>query len=130
MIRVLIMEDRDSVREGLALLIASQNDMRVVGESTNAEVGVESAAALHPDVVVMDLELPYMGGVEATRRIITAAPHTHVIGFTMHASSADRAELLAAGGAALVGKDEPPTILLDAIRNVNSTLGEKNARPR
>jgi len=125
MIRVLIMEDRDTIRDALATFIGTQKDMRVIGEATNAEAGIEAAAALSPDVVVMDLELPFMGGIEATRQIKAISPHTEVIAYSMHDSPADRVEVLAAGGAALVAKDQSPAELLAVIR---TAVGQSERR--
>ncbi len=81
-IRVLIADDHPTLRDGLRAILDTQDDMQVVGEAANGMEAVERAAALRPDVVLMDLEMPALDGVEATRRIAEQLPATPVIVLT------------------------------------------------
>jgi len=83
-IRVLIADDHPLFREGLRALLESVGDTEVVGEATTGEEAVELACAERPDVVVMDLSMPGLGGIEATRRIVETADGVHVLVMTMH----------------------------------------------
>ena len=83
-LRVLLVDDSAAFREGFALLLRSVGDLDLVGQAATGEEGVRQATALQPDVVVMDLHMPGLGGVEATRRIAATSPHMRVLVLTMH----------------------------------------------
>jgi two-component system, NarL family, response regulator NreC len=117
-IRILIADDHDTVRQGLRLLIEAQSDMRVVGEADNGMTAVERIAALHPDVVVMDVTMPTLNGLEATRAVRSAHEDIAVVALTRHQDQAYVQELLAAGAAAYVLKQSDSTELIRAIRTV------------
>ena len=81
--RILIADDHDSFRSGLRAVLGTADDLVVVGEAASGSEAVSQVAALHPDVVLMDLTMPGMDGIEATRRIVDAAPHVAVLVLTM-----------------------------------------------
>lgn len=117
-IRVLLVDDHMVVRVGLKALIDAEPDMQVVGEAGNGAEGVEKTLALRPDVVVMDISMPEMDGMEATRRIRQEAPGAQVLILTVHAQEKYLFPVLKAGGAGYVLKSTVDTELLDAIRVV------------
>src|SRR5215470_13551631 len=81
--RVLLADDHPIFRNGMRALLASVTDIEVVGEATSGDEAIAQAASLQPDVVLMDLQMPGIGGVEATRRILYASPHIRVLVVTM-----------------------------------------------
>ena len=106
------------VRVGLKALIDAEPDLVVVGEASNGVEGVEQARTLLPDVAVMDISMPEMDGLEATRRIRQECPAVHVLILTVHAQEKYLFPVLKAGGAGYVLKSTVDTELLDAIRAV------------
>ena len=115
-IRVLLADDHETVRQGLKLLIDSQADMEVVGEVGDGKRAVASAAALKPAVIVLDVSMPEMNGLWATRGIRQEAPETKIVALTRHAEDAYVKELLGAGAIGYVLKQSASTELLVAIR--------------
>lgn len=116
--RVLLADDHMVVRIGLTALIDSEPDMQVVGEAENGRQAIEKARDLLPDVIVMDISMPEMDGLEATRRIRNELPACHVLILTVHAQEKYLFPVLKAGGAGYVLKSTVDTELLDAIRTV------------
>jgi DNA-binding NarL/FixJ family response regulator len=116
-INLLLVDDQVQVRRGLRMRLALERDMAVVGEAGDGTTAVALALACEPDVVVMDLEMPGMDGIEATQRI-TEAGACPVVVLSIHDSAADRLAARRAGAAAFVAKAEPAENLLAAIRNV------------
>ncbi|HEV7279033.1 MAG TPA: response regulator transcription factor [Pirellulaceae bacterium] len=111
--RLLIVDDHAGVRTALQRMLSLVPDVQVVGVAESGEEAIALAAAQRPTVVLMDVEMPGIGGVEATRRLKSLLPDLRVIGY----SSDDRAEpMRAAGAAAFVRKGDPPERLLEAIR--------------
>ncbi|GIV68317.1 response regulator [Caldilinea sp.] len=117
-IRVLLVDDHMIVRVGLKALINAEPDMEVIGEAENGAEGVAAAVALRPDVVVMDISMPVMDGLEATRRIRQERPEVQVLILTVHAHEKYLFPVLKAGAAGYVLKSTVDTELLDAIRTV------------
>ena len=117
-IRVLLVDDHMIVRVGLKALINAEPDMEVIGEAENGAEGVAAAVALRPDVVVMDISMPIMDGLEATRRIRQERPEVQVLILTVHAHEKYLFPVLKAGAAGYVLKSTVDTELLDAIRTV------------
>jgi DNA-binding NarL/FixJ family response regulator len=115
-LRVLLAEDHETVRHGLRLLIDGQEDMEVVGEASDGRVAVEQAAALRPDLVVLDVSMPRMNGLEVARALAATLPRTAVVALTRHADEAYVQELMAAGASGYVLKQSPSGELLAAIR--------------
>jgi DNA-binding NarL/FixJ family response regulator len=115
-LRVLVAEDHAIVREGLRALLDAQPDMEVVGEAADGREALDAAKALGPDVVVMDISMPGVSGIIATRRLKELRPHLPVVTLTRHADHTSLEALLRAGGSAYVLKQSPHAELLRAIR--------------
>ena len=116
MIRVLLVDDHETVREGLRLLVNAQSDMTVVGDAGDGRSAIDGAAALAPDVVVLDLTMPGMNGLAAAKALKASSSHTAIVALTRHDDDAFVQELVAAGAAGYVLKQSPSTELLRAIR--------------
>jgi two-component system response regulator NreC len=116
--RVLIADDHLVVRVGLRTLLESEPDMTVVGEAGHGAEAVAGAQQLQPDVVVMDISMPVMDGLEATRRIRALCPSTHVLILTVHAQERYLFPVLKAGASGYVLKSTVDTELVNAIRTV------------
>jgi DNA-binding NarL/FixJ family response regulator len=112
-IRVLLVDDQQSARKGLIAILTFFPEILVVGEAANGEEAVQLVAEQQPDVVVMDLQMPVMDGVEATRLIKTRWPTIKVIVLTVHATR--RVEAHAAGADIYLLKGNGPEALQDAI---------------
>lgn len=117
-IRILLVDDHPLLRAGVRALLELEPDMSVVAEADSGEEGVERAAALLPDVVLMDLAMPGMGGVEAIRRIVTAAGDTRVLVLTMHPEDQFLIAALDAGASGYLLKEDSERQLMEAIRTV------------
>ena len=118
-IRVLLVDDHMVVRIGLKALIDSEPDMEVVGEAGTGNEAIAQTEALCPDVVVMDISMPEMDGLEATRRICAGDSPSRILILTVHAQEKYLFPVLKAGGAGYVLKSTVDTELLDAIRTVS-----------
>jgi two-component system response regulator NreC len=117
-IRLLVVDDHPVVRAGLRTLLSAQDDMQVVGEADDGRVAIEQAVELEPDVVVMDITMKGMGGLEATQEITRRLPHTKVLVLTMHENEEYLRQLLEAGATGYVLKQAVDTELVVAIRAV------------
>jgi len=117
-ITILIADDHALLRRGLATLLGFDKSLSVVGDAKNGEEAVRAALALKPDVVVMDLSMPVMDGVEATRRIREALPETHVLILTTYSTSVDVARAMEAGASGALVKDAEDERLIKAIHRV------------
>lgn len=120
-IGVLIADDQTLFRSGLARLLAEVADIAVVGEAADGLEAVAQVAVKRPDVVLMDLKMPKLGGIEATRRIVSAHPELKVLILTTFSTDAYVLEALRAGAAGYVLKDSPPEAIASAIRAVMSS---------
>jgi len=118
-IRVLLADDHRILREGIRALIDDQEDMQVVGEAEDGLETVKKVAKLQPDVVVMDIAMPLLNGLEATRQIRRDFPQVKVLILTMHDNEEYIRQVLAAGALGYVLKDAAARDLLGAIRTVN-----------
>ena len=134
-IRVVLAEDHESVRQGLRLLLETKDDIEIVADAANGRVALDRVKALKPDVAVLDLAMPEMNGLAATKAIKQAAPQVNVVALTRHADDAYVQELLSAGASGYVLKQSPIDELLKAIRAVaagdrylDSTLVARNAK--
>ena len=116
--KVLIVDDHSLVRLGLSALLGYQSDMEVAGEAEDGEEAVHLACKVRPDVIVMDLMMPGVDGVEATRRIREKLPDSHILILTTFGTSADVARAIAAGASGAIMKDTSNEDLLNAIRTV------------
>ncbi|MEO8096552.1 MAG: response regulator transcription factor [Acidobacteriota bacterium] len=117
-IRILLADDHAVVRHGFRMILDAQDDMEVVGEVSNGRFAVEEATKLLPDVVVMDVTMPELNGIEATRRIATTSPRTRVLALSMHKDSVYVREILRAGARGYLLKDSAEGDFLDAVRAV------------
>ena len=118
-IRVLLADDHRILREGIRALIEDQEDMQVAGEAEDGLETVKKVAKLQPDVVVMDIAMPLLNGLEATRQIRRDFPQVKVLILTMHDNEEYIRQVLAAGALGYVLKDAAARDLLGAIRTVN-----------
>lgn len=118
-IRLLLADDHAVVRSGLRLLLESQPDMVIIGEAENGEEAIRRTKELGPDVVLMDIEMPGINGIEATRRIKGQSPATAVLALTMYEDDQYFFEMLRAGAAGYVPKRAAPDELASAIRAVS-----------
>ena len=117
-IRILIADDHAMVRMGLRVLLETEPDLEVVGEAKNGEAAVAETLRLRPDVVVMDLMMPRMDGIEATRELAARAPDAKVLLLTTFSTSDGLAEALAAGARGAFMKSVEDSALIAAIRKV------------
>ena len=115
-LRILLADDHVTVRHGLRLLIDSQADMKVISEASDGNAAMQDAIALKPDVVVMDISMPGMNGLAATRALKQKQPDVIIVTLTRHGDDAYVQELLRAGVSGYVLKQSPPAELLQAIR--------------
>ncbi len=117
-IRILLVDDHAVLRAGLRALLEAEPGMEVVGEAGTGEEGVAAVERLHPDVVVMDLSMPGIGGLEATRRIARMDQNARVLVLTMHGEEEHLLPVLEAGGSGYVSKRSADEELIEAIRTV------------
>ena len=119
-IRVLVADDQSMVRAGFRMLLSGEDDIEVVAEASNGIEAVEKAARFAPTVVLMDIRMPELDGLEATRRILAADPEARVLVLTTFDLDEYVYEALRAGASGFVLKDDPPEQLLEAVRTVAS----------
>jgi two-component system response regulator NreC len=115
-IRLLLVDDHEVVRTGLRMLLEHQPDMEIVGEASTGAEALEMAAQVKPDVVVMDITLPDISGIEATRQIKRSQPEAAIVALTIHEDEQYFFEMLQAGAAGYVPKRAAPEDLISAIR--------------
>jgi DNA-binding NarL/FixJ family response regulator len=118
LINVLIADDHPIVRQGLMAVLVPRNGMKVVGEATNGAEAVALAHTLHPDVILMDLAMPEMSGVEATTHILRDNPQTRVLILTSFGTDEMAGQAIRAGVMGFLMKESQPDDLLHAIRSV------------
>ena len=118
MIRVFLADDHAMVRQGFRLILSSQPDIEIVGEAGNGREAVELAEKMKPDVIVMDVAMPDLNGIEATRRLSASAPRSRVLALSMHKDSVYVREILRAGARGYLLKDSIDTDLLNAVRAI------------
>jgi DNA-binding NarL/FixJ family response regulator len=118
--KVILADDHHIVRQGLKSLIEKQADMVVVGEADNGHVAVQLTKELHPEVVVMDIGMPRLNGIEATRQILADHPEIKIIGLSMHADQRYIMEMLKVGASGYLLKECAFEELAIAIRAVIS----------
>jgi two-component system, NarL family, response regulator NreC len=118
-IKIVLADDHAVLRAGLRALLNAEPDMEVIGEAANGREAVERAEELKPDVIVMDLSMPVMGGLDATKQIKEKGLATRVLVLTVHAEQQYLLPVLQAGGAGYVLKQAADTELIQAIRTVH-----------
>lgn len=119
-LRILLAEDHQTVREGIKLLVNAQDDMEVVGEVSDGELAIKEALRLKPDLVVMDISMPNMNGLKATKRLRSVYPEIKILTLTRHTDDGYLQQLIGAGANGYVLKQSAPTDLINAIRTVGS----------
>ncbi len=117
-VRVLLVDDHEIVRTGLRMLFQAEPDILIVGEAGSGEAAIAAVTALKPDVVVMDIAMPGMNGIEATRQIKAVSPETAVLALTMHEEEPYFFQMLEAGASGYVPKRATADDLISAIRIV------------
>lgn len=117
-ITVLLAEDHSIVREGLRTLLQVEGDLKVVGEAASGRQAVELAEKLQPAVIVMDIAMPLLNGIEATRQVLKAAPATRVLMLSAHSDDAYVDQVIALGAAGYLIKQTAASVLPKAIREV------------
>jgi PAS domain S-box-containing protein len=115
-LRLLVADDHAVVREGFVSLLDRQPDFKVIGQAADGEEAVQQAEALRPDAIIMDIDMPNVGGVEATRRITERQPEVAVVGLSLHEDPSMARTITEAGAHAFVSKHAPAKDLIEAIR--------------
>ena len=122
-IRILLADDHAVVRQGFKMILGAQPDMEIVGEAGNGREAVELVEQLKPDIVVMDVAMPELNGIEATRRMAENAPHARVLALSMHKDSVYVREILRAGARGYLLKDSVAADLVSAVRAIAAGEG-------
>ena len=117
-IRVMLADDHTIVRQGLKLILSANPDLQVVGEAANGREAVELAAKVKPDIVLMDVAMPELNGIEATRRMVQENSRIRVLVLSMHKEPVYIREILRAGARGYILKDAIDTELVNAVRSV------------
>ena len=128
MIKVLLVDDHALIRVGFRLVLESTGDIEVVGEAGDGRAALEQAAALHPDVVLMDVRMPGVNGIDATRLLVETRPEVRVLVLTTFDLDEYAFAALRAGASGFLLKDAAPAELVGAVRTVAS--GEAVVSPR
>jgi two-component system response regulator NreC len=118
-IKILIADDHGIVRDGLRFLISKQQEMEIVGEAEDGRKAIELVRKLEPDIVIMDISMPNLNGVDATRQIVREFPNVKVIALSMHSSSMFVADMIKAGASGYILKNCLFNELVEAIKAVN-----------
>ena len=115
---MLLVDDHSLVRQGFKKILEEETDIEVVGEAANGADGITQAEKLKPEVIVMDVTMPNLNGIEATRRVLKSLQHTQVLALSMHKDRVYVREMLKAGAKGYLLKDSADTDLISAIRAV------------
>lgn len=126
--KILIADNHGMVREGLQLLIDQQDDMEVIGEVSDGRQAVEAACKLNPDIVLMDVTMPKLNGIDAAKKIIDESPNIKVIALSAHCNKSFISDMLRAGASGYILKDCMADELIRGIRVV--TGGEQFLSPK
>jgi DNA-binding NarL/FixJ family response regulator len=113
---VLVVDDNASIRQALCRVFTSEADFDLCGEAENGREAIEKAQVLHPDLIVMDLSMPVMNGIDAARTLKTLMPMVPVIIFSEYSDVFSEQEARSAGISALVSKSEHVSVLIDRVR--------------
>ncbi len=117
-IRIILADDHTIIRSGLRLLLEQQTDFKVVGEAGDGREAVALVAQHHPDIAILDIGMPELNGIEATRQIATESPSTHVVILSMHSDEGYVLRALKAGARAYILKNSAEADLIRAVRSV------------
>jgi two-component system response regulator DegU len=115
-IKILIVDDHQMFRDGLKALLARQNDMEIVGEAENGQDAVAKTRKLHPDIILMDVNMPVMDGIEATRRIVAEIPDMKILALSMCTEAECSSGIMRAGARGYILKGGDIEELTTAIR--------------
>jgi DNA-binding NarL/FixJ family response regulator len=118
LIKILLVDDHALLRKGISLLLQEDNEIVVVGEASNGEEALVQVKALKPDIVVMDISMPKLNGIEATKQIVATSPESKVIALSIHSAKHFVEGMLDAGAAGYLLKESLPEELIQAIRVV------------
>lgn len=121
-LRIMLVDDHSIVREGLANLLTEEPDLELVGEAADGVQAIEMARQLNPDVIIMDISMPRLNGIEATRRIKHNQPFIRIIGLSMHEQADMALAMSEAGAEGYISKDAPSSMLLQAIRDATQAV--------
>ncbi len=116
MIRILVIDDHEMIRMGLSGILSAQPDLLVCGAAADGSSGVSLAESELPDVVLMDLSMPGIDGIEATRRIMAQSPEARVLMLTWHSDGASVRAAMDAGACGYLLKEATPDALIEAVR--------------
>jgi DNA-binding NarL/FixJ family response regulator len=119
-LRILVAEDHETVRQGLKMIVDSQPDMEIVGEAGDGRAAVSAAVKLKPDILLMDISMPQLNGLQATKKLKECCPEVKVLTLTRHKDGGYLQQLLRAGASGYILKQSPPDELLHAIRAIAS----------
>lgn len=117
-LRIFLADDHPVVREGLKALVNAQPDLEVVGDVADGRAAIEQATHLRPDLIIMDISMPDMNGIEATKALQRVCPDVKIVALSVHEDASYVRELLGAGASGYVIKRTAPAVLLQAIRAV------------
>lgn len=117
-IRLLLVDDEARIRQGLRMCMSGEPDFDVVGEAAEGAAAISLASSLHPDVVVLDIRMKGLDGLDATKELVVKEPSARVVILSLQDDSVTRREALASGAAAFVGKQEGIPRLFEVIREV------------
>jgi DNA-binding NarL/FixJ family response regulator len=117
MINIVIAEDHIMVRQGLRLLLETEQDFRIMGEAGDGPEGLRLAESLKPDVLITDLRMGGMDGIQLTRRVRACSPHTKIVILTMHSEPSLARQAMLTGASAFVVKDSAIDELIQAVRS-------------
>jgi DNA-binding NarL/FixJ family response regulator len=115
-IRIVVVDDQAVVRSGLRMILESQSDLVVIGEAGNGDEGVDMVAELGPEVVLMDIRMPVLDGIAATRTLTARTPGTRVLILTTYAADENLYEALRAGAVGFFAKTDEPHDIIEAVR--------------
>lgn len=119
-IRVLLADDHTILRAGLRMMLSVQPDIEIVGEASDGRQAITEAQRLQPDVILMDITMPELNGIEATRQVKKLLPETRVLVLTMHENEEYLFQVLRAGASGYILKEAADTELISAIRSVHA----------
>jgi len=117
-LRIAIVDDQPVMRSGLAMIIAAHDDLEVVGEAADGRGGIDLVGSTRPDVVLMDIQMPELDGIEATRRLVQRGTETRVLILTTFGQEGYVFDAFEAGAAGFLLKTAEPRLIVDAIRTV------------
>ncbi len=120
MLRILLVDDHEIVREGIKLLVNTQDDMEVAGEAANGEIAVKKTGELDPDLILMDVSMPELNGMMATKRIKRLFPKVKILALTRHTDDGYLQQLLQAGADGYILKQSAPNELINALHAVGA----------